>query len=87
MLAQLRRGAHSDKEFWPKAKITHTPGASATTHRMADKDIHPAQRALNFPEFAPEIDDGEGSWRFSMSRLVHGIAIETGGGKGFAATK
>src|ERR1041385_262706 len=83
----MGRGAQRNEEFWPKAKITHAPGAGATTHRMAEEDVHSSKCALEFREFGREVGDGEGLRRFSMPRLVHRIAIETGGGEGFAETK
>ena len=66
MFAYFGVGTESDEELWPKTEITHAPGASATTHRMADKDVHPTKCAFKFRDFCLEIGEGQGLRRFSM---------------------
>ena len=80
-------GIDCNEELWPKAVFTHTPGATATTHGVPDKDVHLSKSTLEFSEFEPDVGEGIALWRFSVTRLIHGIAIETSGGEGFAETK
>ena len=97
MLAQLDRGADPNEELWPKSIFMHAPLTSATTHRMADEDVHRSKCPLKLPGLeqdvggpAPlsiDVPEGARLRRFSMSRLIHRIAIKTSGGERLAETK
>src|SRR4051812_6333245 len=78
---------YPNEEFWPKAVLTHAPAASATAHGMTDKNVHASQCTLKLSEFEQDVGEGVALRRFSMSRLIHGIAIKTSGGERFAETK
>ena len=54
---------------------------------MADEYVHRVKRPLKLPEIAQEIGGGASLRRFSMSRLIHRIAIKTSGGECLAETK
>ena len=87
MLAQLGRDADPNKELWAKSRFTHAPSANATAHRMADEDVHRSKCPLKLPEIEQEVGEGARLRRFSISRLIHGIAIKTSGGERLAETK
>src|SRR5262249_13160969 len=97
VLAQLDRLADPNEELWPKSIFSHAPLTIATTHRMADEDVHRANGPLKRPGLeqdvggpAPlsiDVPDGARLRRFSMSRLIHRIAIKTSGGERLAETK
>src|SRR4051812_1157097 len=87
MLAQLTRSADPNKKSGAKSGFTHAPRASSTTHRMPDEDIHRSQFQLGLLEMEPHVGAGARLRRCSISRLIHGIAIETSGGERLAETK
>src|SRR5215204_4736963 len=81
MLAQLGRATDPNKKFGAKSGFTHAPRTSSTAHRMADEDIHRSQHPLGLTEMKPDIWTGARLRRCSISRLIHGVAIKTGGGE------
>jgi hypothetical protein len=54
---------------------------------MADEDVHHSKCPLKLLGLAQEVGEGARLRRFSMSRLIHGIALKTSGGERFAETK
>src|SRR5215471_13981563 len=87
MLAQLDRGTDPNKEPGAKSRFTHAPGANATTHRMPDEDVHRSQCTLTLLEMEQDVCARPGFRRFSISRLIHRVAIKASGGERLAETK
>src|SRR5262245_28296038 len=54
---------------------------------MADKDAHLSKRPLTLLDIEQYVGEGERLRRFSLSGLIHRIAIETSGSECFAETK
>src|SRR5207302_4236864 len=87
VLAQRRRVAHTNKKPWAKSRFAHAPRANASSHRMADEDVHRSKCPHGLQEAEPAVGEGARLRRLSTSRLIHGIAIETSGGERLAETK
>src|SRR5581483_9830459 len=87
MLTQPARGADPNEELWAKSRFTHTPGANATAHRMADEDVHRSKCPISLPKIEIDVGLGTRLRRFSKSRQIHGVALETSGGELLAETK
>src|SRR5262245_10896647 len=54
---------------------------------MADEDIHRSKRPRRLLQTEHDVGERAGLWRFSLSRLIHGIAIKTSRGECFAEAK
>src|SRR4051794_15058737 len=54
---------------------------------MPDEDVHHSKCALTLLEMEQDVSQGPRPRRFSISRLIHGIAIKASGGECFAKTK
>src|SRR6185436_12235865 len=76
-----------NKKLGAKPHFTHAPRASSTPHRLADEDVHLSKCPRGLQEIEPADGGGVGMGRFSVSRLIHGIAIKTSGGERLAETK
>lgn len=87
MLAELDRRADPNKEPGVKSIFRYAPLTNAAAHRVADIDVHGSKRPLELFGLKDEVTDRARLRRFSMSRLVHGIAIKTSGGERFAKTE
>ena len=87
VLAQLGREADPNKKLGVKSRFTHAPRANGSSHRMADEDVHLSKCPLKLLEFEVDVGEGARLRRFSISRLIHGIAIKTSGGERLAETK
>jgi hypothetical protein len=87
VFAQRGRVADPDKQFGAKSRLTHAPGASSTTHRIADEDVYLSKCPRGFQKTASAVGEGAGLRRLSIPRLIHGIAVKTCGGERLAETK
>ena len=87
VLSQRGRVADPNKELGAKPRFTHAPRASSTTHRISDEDVHHSKCPLGLQEIEPAVGEGAELRRFSISRLIHGIAIKTSGGERLTETK
>ena len=90
MLAQLTWEADPDKKLGPKSRFTHAPRAPGSSHRMADENVHLSKCPLKLLEMeaAPMLRRFSPSLRrFSITRLIHGIAIKTSSGERLAVAK
>lgn len=56
-------------------------------HRKADEDVHHAKCALALLEIEQEVGEGPRLRRFSISGLIHGLAIKTSRRECFVETK
>src|SRR5262249_35287959 len=56
-------------------------------HRMPGEDVHRSKCALTLLEMEQDVGEGPRLRRFSISRLIHGVAIKTSGGERLAETK
>jgi hypothetical protein len=54
---------------------------------MPDKDVYRSQCPLSVPEIELNVGEGDGKRRFSISCLIHRVALKTGGGERLAESK
>src|SRR4051812_26149603 len=87
MLAQLTRAADANKQRGAESGLPHAPGARSTPHRMADEDVHFSKRLRGLQKMKLHVGARARLRRFTISRLIHGIAIKTSGSERLAQTK